>query len=180
MRGRMSTPVDSTEPIERARAHRVHDVVIVGAGPAGSSLATLLAQRGVDVVVLEKEHFPRFHIGESLLPAGCVLHERLGLEPDPDVFVWKGGAEFRCEATGRRQVFRFDEALPGPPRSAWQVERATFDTALRDCAVRAGAVVRHGEKVRGVAIDGDRARVTTDSGEVHARYLVDATGQDLR
>lgn len=159
-------------------AHHVHDVVVVGAGPAGSTLATLLARGGADVLVLEKDHFPRFHIGESLLPMGCAVLERLGVEPDARVFVPKAGAEFVCEATGRRQNFSFEEALPGPPRSAWHVERATFDVALRDGAARAGAEVRHGEKVRAFSIDDDRARVVTDSGEVHARYFVDATGQD--
>lgn len=154
------------------------DVVVVGAGPAGSTGAALLASDGWRVLVLEKAQFPRFHVGESLLPAGLDVQRRIGLVPDAATFVYKRGAEFVCEATGRRATFDFGDALPGPPRHAWQVDRARFDLMVRDCAVARGAEVRHGVTVRGFTVEADGVRVETDQGVERARFLIDATGQD--
>ncbi len=159
-------------------APRRWDVIVAGAGPAGTTAAALLASRGHRVLVLEKEEFPRFHIGESLLPAGLAVQERIGLTPRPDAYAYKGGAEFVCETTGRARTFRFDEALPGCADHAWHVERARFDTDLRDCAVRLGAVVRHGVRVADVDADDDRVRVHAAGETIAGRFLVDATGQD--
>jgi len=154
------------------------DVIVAGAGPGGSSVATLLAKEGVRVLVVEKESFPRFHIGESLLPAAELVTNLLGIQPDPSVFLFKRGAQFVCESTGRLQCFDFGEALPGPQRYAWHVDRASFDTLLRDRAREVGAVVRHGETVQDVAIGPDGVRVALDGGTEEARYFIDATGQD--
>ncbi len=155
------------------------DVAVVGAGPAGSTAAALLARRGLSVVVLEKSHFPRFHIGESLLPAGLSVLARLGVEPHADAFLRKRGAEFLCEASGRRGVFSFDGALPGLPDHSFHVDRARFDTLLRDVARAAGAEVRHGEAVLEAELDAsDAVHVRTASDRLAARYLIDATGQD--
>jgi flavin-dependent dehydrogenase len=154
------------------------DVIVAGAGPGGSAVATMLAQEGVRVLVLEKELFPRFHIGESLLPAAELVTTLLGLDPDPDVFLFKRGAQFVCEATGRLQSFDFGEALAGPQRYAWHVDRARFDTLLRDRARETGASVRHGESVLDVGLGPDRVRVKLQSGTEEARYFIDATGQD--
>ena len=154
------------------------DVVIAGAGPGGTSTATILAEAGVRVLVLERDVFPRWHIGESLLPSVETIVNDLGIEPDPNIFLFKGGAQFICEETGRHQSFDFNEALPGPQRYAWHVERAQFDTILRDRAVDAGAVVRHGVSVLDVHCEEDAVRVETDGGEECARFFIDATGQD--
>jgi len=153
------------------------DVVIAGAGPGGSSAAILLAEAGHRVLVLEKEEFPRFHIGESLLPASALLVDVLGIDPDPNVFLFKRGAQFVCEKTGRNQTFDFAEALPGPQRYAWHVDRAKFDTMLRDRAREVGAEVRHGVRVSDVVFSEDEVRVATPDGDFRARYFIDATGQ---
>lgn len=154
------------------------DVIIAGAGPAGSTTAALLARRGVDVLVLEKEEFPRFHIGESLLPAGMPVHEELGLEFDEAVSVYKGGARFVCERTNREVAFDFGEAMEGCAPHAYQVERSAFDRQLRDVARREGAEVIHGVAVADVAVREDGVTVQTSQGIRSARFFVDATGQD--
>jgi len=153
------------------------DVLIVGAGPAGSAVAGLLAQRALRVLVLEKDHFPRFHIGESLLPAGLPVLDRLGVVPLADTFVYKRGAHFVCEDSGREGIFAFNDALPGCASHVWQVERSRFDTVLRDLARAAGAEVRHGETVVDLGADADGAFVATRGERFAGRYLIDASGQ---
>lgn len=159
-------------------ASRLWDVIVVGAGPAGSATAGLLAKRGFDVLVLEKDEFPRFRIGESLLPAGLHVLDELGVEPSDEVFNFKRGAQLLRESTGRVSSFDFAEALPGPPRHAWHVERAPFDTMLRDKAADRGAVVRHGVQATDMQVDPDSASVRTAHGMERARFIVDASGQN--
>lgn len=166
------------------------DVIVVGGGPAGSCVANLLAQDGVSVVVLERERFPRFHVGESLLPTELAVLERLGVDLDALGCLRKRGAIFIDERTGRRASFSFDEGLPGTPGHAHHVERASFDHALLRAAARAGAENRERHEVVGVELPADgmgsdghvqvRARDLDDDGhelEFHGRYLIDATGQ---
>lgn len=153
------------------------DVIVIGAGPAGATAAGLLAMAGHRVLVLEKDEFPRFHIGESLLPGGLPVLERLGVEPLTDTFIYKAGAEFVCEATNRQGVFAFREALPGCARHAWQVERSRFDKLLRDRAAALGADVRHGVTVTDAGTDAEHAWVETRDETFKGRYLIDASGQ---
>ena len=155
---------------------RVHDVAIIGGGPAGATAAALLAQRGLNTVVLEREAFPRFHIGESLLPFGLPIHERVGVTLDEETAVYKRGAQFVCETSGRVATFDFADALPGPPRHAWHVARAEFDAQLLRSAEVAGATVRT-TRVRDVSFGNDDVRLDTDDGAVRAQFLVDASGQ---
>jgi flavin-dependent dehydrogenase len=129
-------------------------------------------------VVLERESFPRFHIGESLLPVCLPVLDRLGIQPDDDVFVYKRGAEFVCEATGRTAIYDFGDALDGPPRHAWQVDRAGFDQRVKEAAIAAGVEFRHDAKVVAVDFDDDSVTVRTRTGAYHGRYLVDGSGQN--
>ncbi|MDG2150181.1 MAG: NAD(P)/FAD-dependent oxidoreductase [Planctomycetota bacterium] len=154
------------------------DVIVAGAGPGGSTAAALLAEKGHRVLVLEKSEFPRFHIGESLLPGCMPILDRLNIEITPDVFVHKAGAEFVCEESGRTQCFDFSEALPGCAESAWHVDRALFDLTLRNKARSSGAEVRHGVRVAGVDWKDDRVVVDSSGGVFTARFFIDATGQD--
>ena len=155
-----------------------HDVLVIGGGPAGSTTANLLAHAGHDVLVLEKEVFPRFHIGESLLPIDLPIFERLGVKLDYKDFIRKDGAEFIDERTGAKATFVFREGLEGTPKNAYQVERSRFDHHLLKQAEARGAKVRYGVRVQEMSVEDDAVRVDTSAGVIRARYMVDATGQD--
>src|SRR3954465_2588608 len=125
------------------------DVIVIGGGPSGSAAATRLAQRGRRVLLLEKEHFPRFHIGESMLPCVMPLIEQLGAMPRLKAadFLPKYAAEF-VTADGslkRRYAFR-DGLIQGAP-SAYEVDRSEFDQLLLDNAAERGVDVRQGAQV---------------------------------
>ncbi len=154
------------------------DVIIIGAGPGGSTAGALLARQGVDVCILDKDAFPRFHIGESLLPCDLALFDRLGMDMKALGFLYKGGAEFFDERTGDYAEYLFKDGLAGTPSHAYQVERSKFDAAVLDSAIKAGCEVRTG--VRASQMIPGEAAVTleTSQGQLKARYVIDATGQD--
>lgn len=154
------------------------DVVVIGGGPAGSTVANLLAQAGQRVLVLERERFPRFHIGESLLPCDLETFRRLGVDPGRDGFLYKGGAEFLDERIDGQVEYPFADALPGTPDHAYQVDRAKFDACLLERAKEVGAEVHEGERATDVEIGGDGVRVKSERETYEARYVIDATGQD--
>ena len=161
-----------------------YDALVVGGGPAGSTVATLLAQHGLRVAIFERERFPRFHIGESLLPANVPIFERLGCHDAlrRAGFLVKPGASFCDEYEGRgTNSFTF-QPNAFQPAFAYNVVRASFDDILLQHAARAGCVVHRQHTVRQPRIESDKVvvQVSTPQGTqqtVRASVLVDASGR---
>lgn len=162
------------------------DVLVIGGGPAGTTFATLMKQRGYEVTLLEKEHHPRFHIGESLLPMSLPILEELGvLESVKTLGVDKMGAGFSTKDKNKsEQTFYFKDALGDCPPQSFQVVRADFDKLLFDNCKKTGVNALEGMKVIQVeAVEADRHRVTAvdedgKQSQWETRFLVDASGRD--
>ena len=161
------------------------DILVIGGGPAGSTAAILLAERGYRVVVLEKARHPRFHIGESLLPANLPLLERLGVaDAVRAIGMEKWGAEFISHWDGRSQEFQFANAWDKSLSMAYQVRRSEFDEILLRRAVTRGAEVVEGCRVRDVEfLDDERVRVHAEHEDGRTQswetaQLIDASGRD--
>jgi halogenation protein CepH len=163
------------------------DVVVVGGGPGGSTLATLVAMQGHRVVLLEKDKFPRWQIGESLLPS--TIHGVCRLTGVADElakagFTKKRGGTLRWGANPEPWTFAFSVSpkMTGETSYAYQVERSRFDQILLDHARHMGVDVREEHAVTDTIYDEDRVRGVSykdsagNSGEIHAKYVVDASG----
>jgi flavin-dependent dehydrogenase len=164
---------------------RCTDVIVIGGGPAGSTVSTLLSQHGCRVELFERDRFPRFHIGESLIPETYWVLRRLNMldEMKASPFVKKYSVQF-ISASGKLSApFYFHDNKPHECSQTWQVIRSEFDLMMLDNARAHGVEVHQPARVLEVLFDGDRAvgvRVQADGGtisEVRARVVVDASGQ---
>ena len=161
------------------------DVLVIGGGPAGATVAPLLAERGYRVVVLDKDRHPRFHIGESLLPANLPLFERLGVADEiRAIGMHKPGAEFVSPHHAHTQTFFFADAWDKSMPHAYQVKRAEFDAVLLNNAARKGAEVRQGCRATRVEFEAGGSVSVQSQGDDgsrqrwRARFLIDASGRD--
>jgi flavin-dependent dehydrogenase len=168
------------------------DVVVIGGGPGGSTTAALLAKRGRRVLLLERARFPRFHIGESLLPSSFPVLRMLGVEEELDRFFYRKygarfldddrGADFSDEAA--QAQYLFSGAFPPSTAYAWEVSRDAFDDVLLRNAVRLGVELREGWSVEEAIVEGGGVAgvvARAPDGSMHriaSRVVVDATGRD--
>src|SRR6478735_3215046 len=162
-----------------------YDVIVIGGGPAGATVSALLAQQGVRVTLFERERFPRFHIGESLIPETYWVLDRLGMleKMKASHFVKKHSVQF-VNASGRLSApFYFADNKPHECAQTWQVVRSEFDQMMLENARSRGVEAHEGVHVLEVLFEGDRAagvRIKDADGtrrDVSARVVVDASGQ---
>ena len=161
-----------------------YDVVVAGGGPSAATLGTLLAREGHRCLLVERGKFPRYHIGESLIPHTYGTLDRLGLLPKLQAsdYPVKHSVRFVSRRGTESDPFYFSERISGDGARTWQVERSTFDKLMLDHARENGVDVREETSVAEVLFDGDRAvgvRVEAADGateEIGARVVVDATG----
>ena len=169
------------------RAHSAHahyDVIVAGGGPGGAALATFLARAGFRCIVVDQGTFPRYHIGESLIPHTYGIFERLGFLPKlrESAFPLKHSVRF-VGANGRESApFYFSETIPGERAVTWQVERGEFDRLMLEHARESGVEVCDHARVESVIFEGERAVgvVASRDGEqfeLRSKVVVDASGR---
>src|SRR5688572_26817346 len=161
-----------------------YDVIIIGGGPAGSTAGTILADAGLKTLILEREKFPRFHIGESLMPETYWTFERIGMleRLGASDFPKKYSVQFISERGKESRPFYFKDHNPHACSTTWQVDRAEFDAMLLDNAREKGADVRMGWTVDRVQFEGPRAVGVEGSRPdgrkfvIKTKVVVDASG----
>lgn len=161
------------------------DVIVIGGGPGGTTAATLIAQKGRRVVLFEREHYPRYHIGESLIPETYHVLKRLGMLPkmQKSHFVKKYSVQFVNQYGKLSEPFYFLEHKPHESSQTWQVLRSELDQMLLDNTREHGVEVHEGARVLEVLFEGERAvgvRVHLEGSgerEVRAPVVIDASGQ---
>ncbi|MCB1063568.1 MAG: tryptophan 7-halogenase [Verrucomicrobiae bacterium] len=168
---------------ESSPSSEPYDAIIVGGGPAGATAAWFLAKAGKRALVIEKETFPRFHIGESLLPYNLPLFEEMGLMPAlrGAGFMEKYGAQFVLPDGSQRAEIEFGKGRFTDQPMSYQVERSKFDDILLRHAEAAGVEVREGMSVKDFQIEeGTGVTVTAQNGgppeDFRAKFLIDASG----
>ena len=163
-----------------------YDCAVIGGGPAGATAATVLAMHGRKVAVIERDEFPRYHIGESLMPYTWFTFERLGVLDwfNKNACPQKHSVQFVSTSGKVSQPFYFFETIKHDCATTWQVRRSDFDRMLLDNAKAKGADVFQGVTVREPLVDGTRlvgVRATTSDGDIktfHTNAIIDATGRD--
>ena len=168
-----------------SNANSAVDVVVIGGGPAGSTTSTLIAQQGHRVRLFERETFPRFHIGESLIPETYWVLKRLNMLPKMknSAFVEKRSVQFVNQHGRMSQPFYFTDHNPHECSQTWQVLRSEFDELMLNNAREHGVQAEEGVRVREVLFDGERAvgvRVQYEDGrleDISSKVVVDASGQ---
>jgi len=159
----------------------MYDVAIVGGGPAGSTAAALLVRAGRHVIVFERERFPRFHIGESLLPFSMKAFTRLGLHEKfrRAGFIKKFGGEFFSACSSEGTKFYFKDGYRSQTDHSYQVTRADFDKMLLDHAAESGAEVHEETGVKSVEFANEHVDLAITNGKtIRARYVIDASGRN--
>jgi hypothetical protein len=167
-------------------SEKIYDVIIIGGGPTGSSSAIYLRRKGYNVLVLEREKFPRQHVGESLLPFCYPIFKELGVLPEMEKrFVRKPGARFTSHDGKSSSTWCFKNIIHDESYLSFHVVRADFDKMMLDKAREEGAEVKELAKVEAVNLDNAdgivEVNVTEDGGvkqTYHAKFLIDASGQD--
>ncbi len=160
------------------------DVLVIGGGPAGSTVSSLLAERGWSVTQVEKDSHPKFHIGESLLPMNLPILEKLGvLEQVHEIGILKYGVEFNCTSREKPTTYYFENALNKNHPYAYEVQRDKFDKILFENAKQKGVVNLENTRVTSVEFQDDEScfvHAKNENGEKlewHARFLIDASGR---
>ncbi|MBS1961821.1 MAG: tryptophan 7-halogenase [Bdellovibrionales bacterium] len=160
------------------------DVIIVGGGPGGSTCGTYLAKAGLSVAIFERESYPRFHIGESLLPATMPIFKETGFYPklNSGKYIEKFGARFVDYQTDDEVYFGFEGGLNREIPSAFEVERKHFDADILAHAVETGVTLHQPVRVKETIFHDSHVSVVASDGESVSEYtckfLVDATGRD--
>jgi flavin-dependent dehydrogenase len=159
-----------------------YDVAIIGGGPAGSVAGAALTRNGRRVLILEKEKFPRFRVGESLLPASSDTFERIGVKEKLDRagFLIKYGGEVSSACGTARSVYFFRNGLNPRWKTSYQVDRSKFDQVLLDHAQDCGCEVRYEVSVDGCAFESETAILSCnqDTETFRAKYLIDCSGRN--